>query len=352
MRATTTASDAAAPLAPELLAPLPREVDEGRADRLAPGLWCLRVPLPYDRPRFVNCYLLSRGTGFVLVDCGPSAGVAWEGLRHVLALAGARPEQVHELVLTHLHADHGSLAETVIARTGCRLLRGRGPDTLYDALRDPVLPLAGRRVRARAEGIPAADVAAMIEVPLAYDAPAVRPTPDRVLDPGDALVTDEATWRVVPVPGHSPGQIALFDAEHRRLLSADVAYGEGDPYLEWGHTPDPLTESLASIERVRALDPILLLAGHGRPEHAPTARLDAARDATLALLPRHRAELSTAEARSAYEVTCRLVGDDPDPDVRGSTLSVALAVLEHLAGIGQAHAERGDDGVRRWVLAG
>lgn len=347
-----TPSDAPVPLDLRLLAPLPREVAEVRADRLLDGLWCLRIPLPYDRPRFVNCYLLETDDGQLLVDCGPAAGVAWPGLAHALALAGARPAEVSTLLLTHLHADHASLAETVIRETGCRLWRGAGPDTIYDRLRDPIRPLAARRPEARREGVPPHEIDDVIAVPLAHDAPPHRPTPDRLLAPGAIVPTRVGPWTVVPTPGHAPAQIGLFHAGLGWMLSADVAYPEGQPYLEWGHTPDPFGESLGSLARVRALAPTRILAGHGRHDDEPAARIAAAEVATGALLDATRAELSTREPRSAYAVTCRMVGDDPDPDVRGSTLSVVLCAVEHLVAIGAAVEDRaGADGIRRFLLA-
>ena len=53
-----------------------------------------------------------------------------------------------------MHADHAGLASTLIERTGCELLRGVGPHTIDDRLRDPGTELAERRAIGRREGVP------------------------------------------------------------------------------------------------------------------------------------------------------------------------------------------------------
>jgi glyoxylase-like metal-dependent hydrolase (beta-lactamase superfamily II) len=139
----------------------------------------------------------------------------------------------------------------------------------------------------------------------------------------------------------------LFDRHRRRLIAADVAYPEIRPYLEWGHTPDPVAEYLASLDRAAPLAPEVLLPGHGRPDDRPTERIAAARDALEQVRARVRAEVAP-EPRTAYEITCRIAGDIPDPDIRGSWLSVSLCVLEHLEVAGDVVSETGEDGRRRW----
>ena len=49
----------------------------GRADRVLPGIWRLRLPLPWPGVPHVNAWALQAGDGIVLVDTGyPRGGVA------------------------------------------------------------------------------------------------------------------------------------------------------------------------------------------------------------------------------------------------------------------------------------
>jgi glyoxylase-like metal-dependent hydrolase (beta-lactamase superfamily II) len=339
------------PLDRRLVAARARRPEEARADLLAEGFWGLRLPLPYPVTRAVNCFLLQDPDGgWTLVDCGSGIGAGWPALLYALSLAGVAPSRVTTLVLTHLHPDHASLSHQVVQRLGCRLLRHAGPGSRMDRIRDPRRTLDDRFALAYAEGVPEADLADIVDAPPAGDGQQPRPVPDELLVEGDVLPTRAGGWYVVPTPGHSPQQMALFEPNRRWLIAADGVYPVIRPFLEWGNTPDPLAEYRASLARLEALAPRLLLPGHGRPDRRPQQRIASARGAVDAVVARVESALGEAP-RTAYDVTCALVGDDPDPDERGSWLSVALCVLEHLTRRGDAISEIGSDGRRRFAWA-
>jgi glyoxylase-like metal-dependent hydrolase (beta-lactamase superfamily II) len=332
---------------PADLRPVPRGLDLVRADELADGLWCLRLPLPYLPSPSVNAYLLALDDGYCLVDCGTSLEPGWEALEHALELAGARPADIRRLVCTHLHADHAGLAATLVERTGCALLRAPGPHTVDDRLRDPVIALAQRREEACREGVPEEEVDRWVDTHLADDVHHERARADRLLAAGDVLDTRAGRWRVVPTPGHSPTQIALVEERGRWAITADLAYDIAAPFLEYGWTLDPYGEHLASIARVAALEPRALLPGHGRPVDDAAERLEAARQAAEALAVDALAALD--RPRTAYELVTRAVPDAEENNLRQSMLSISLCVLEHLEARGWVAAQRADDGVRRFT---
>ena len=295
----------------------------------------------------VNAYLLSTADGLCLVDCGTSLDPGWEALVRGLELAGARPADIRLLVCTHLHADHAGLAATVVERTGCELLHGLGPHTVDDRLRDPAIPLAERRESGRREGVPAGEVDRWVDAHLADDVRHARVRPDRWLAAGDVIHTDAGRWCVAPAPGHSPSQIALVEERRRWAITADLAYDVEEPFIEYGWTLDPYGEHLASLEAVAALEPRVLLPGHGRPVEDGPARLAAARRAAAALAPSVLAALAGGR-RSAYEIAVDRVRDPGETNRRQSMLSIALSVLEHLQARGRITSAVDDGGVRRF----
>lgn len=332
----------AVPLDLRRLAPVPRDPADARVIDVDEDVRCLRIPLPYLRVESVNCYLLEAKDGWILVDCG----LEWAMLEHALRLADVEPRDIAALVATHSHTDHSGAADAVVRATGCRLLRGPGPRRVTDALRDPIAPLAERRRRALREGVPPDLVDLLVDARAANYGREVRRPADRVLADGDTIRTRSGSWTVLAVPGHSGDQIALHDRERGRLLAADVVYPIV-PFLEWGHSSDPLADFRRSLARVEALRPSLVLPGHGPPDAAPAARFARAR----ARLDEFEAELLARvaeEPMSAYEATCTLFGDDPDPDARQSMLSTTLAVLEHALRAGALTNERTGAGIRRF----
>ena len=173
--------------------------------------------------------------------------------------------------------------------------------------------------------------------------------PDRLLVAGDELQARDGSWRVVPVPGHAPAQIALFEERRRWAITADLAYDVAEPFLEYGYTLDPYGEHLASLERVAALGPRLLLPGHGRPVEDAGERLAAARRAAGELATTLLAALAGGP-RSAYELVVERLDDPDENNRRQSMMSISLCVLEHLQARGRVTAEIGDDGVRRFAM--
>jgi glyoxylase-like metal-dependent hydrolase (beta-lactamase superfamily II) len=337
--------------AAELIRPVPRAADDVEVETIAEGLWCLRLPLPYPRPTSVNAFVLDRADGVCLVDCGTSLDPGWDALELGLGRLVRRPQDVVTLVCTHTHPDHAGLAATVVRRTACELLWAAVPYDGNDALRDVGIPLDVRRRAALAEGVPAERVRDFVAANVAGEGGHERPRPSATLAEGDALHTVSGTWRVVPIPGHSATQLGLFEPRRRWLISADLAYAAGRPFVEWGHGKDPYAEHLASLDRALALEPAMLLPGHGRVAASAgeaRRRLTWSRHATRALLAQTRAALC-AGGRSAYEVALALVDGDDDLDGLQSALSVALCILEHLQARGEVTARRGADGVRRFI---
>lgn len=328
---------------PEHMLPVPRSVDDVRAHRIADDLWSLRLQLPYSSVATVNAFLLADGKRWVLVDCGSAVGPGWAGLERALALAGVEPDAIRQLALTHLHPDHAGLADEVAERLGCEVVRGEGPEALMDGLQDPLAPLEERRARGRREGVPEPELDLMVDTPIGLDV-GCAPRVDALLREGDLVA---GRWRVVPVPGHSPNQIALFDEERRWLLSADLALPHFLAYLEYGYTPDPYTEHLGAVERCLELRPALLVPGHGRPAQDAEERLRSSAETILEAAAKLEAVLD-AEPRTAWELTLAYAGGAGGYDTRQAELSFALCVLEHLEARGRALAGADGGGVRRW----
>src|SRR5204863_3469235 len=99
---------------------------------------------------------------------------------------------------------------------------------------------------------------------------------DRALREGD----DVSGFRVIDAPGHSAGHVVLWRESDGVLVLGDVLTNmdvmtglpglhEPKPYL----TPDP-AENRRSIRKVAALEPRLLLFGHGPPLRDPRKLAD------------------------------------------------------------------------------
>jgi glyoxylase-like metal-dependent hydrolase (beta-lactamase superfamily II) len=106
---------------------------------------------------------------------------------------------------------------------------------------------------------------------------------------------------------------------------------------------------LDSLERAAALEPDLLLPGHGRPVHQHIAdRIRFSIDATTAERDRVL-ELIGDEPQTPYAISFRFAPDGADLDCRQASLSVVLSLVDHLSshGLVESWIENGLRQVRR-----
>ncbi|HTX13632.1 MAG TPA: MBL fold metallo-hydrolase [Solirubrobacteraceae bacterium] len=327
---------------------LPRAASDARAHAVCDGVWSLQLPLCYESVASTNAYLLAGRDGWILVDCGSCLAPGWEALEVALGQAGAAPDQLELLVVTHSHADHRGLAAEIIRQTGCEMAMGEGPHPLLDVLRDASLPLEGRRARGLREGIPRAGLDRFVNDLPGGDGVYPVAEPSRVLLTGERLESQTGPWEVVPVPGHSADQIALWNARIRHVISADLALPGPASYLEHGTRPDPHGDQLASLDRVIALGPDVVLAGHGRPVGDGIAFLHACREKALDRARATQAALGSTPV-SGFQVAASMTPADADAGHWQRSMAEALSVLEHFESHGLARSTNDPDGIRRWT---
>jgi glyoxylase-like metal-dependent hydrolase (beta-lactamase superfamily II) len=329
-----------------------RKRELSRADRVLPGLWRLRLPLPWPGVPHVNAFAVAAVDGVVLVDTGLHEPGAMLQLERALHQAGLSLEHVRLVVCTHAHSDHYGLAAPIVERAGCELWMHPDHEHMTTAVRDPDRDFERRLEVARHSGVPPV---ALTEYESArrgrgWGIAEIVPA-DRDLVEGVEVHTDLGRWRVHETPGHAPSHVVLHQPERGLLLSGDHLLGRVSLYYDYGYTPDPAGEFLDSLGVVDNLDVQLVLAGHGRPVRDAKALTEANRRAVQAKLDRIRAALA-AGARTPYDLVPEVVETELPPAMMvGWGLSEVLVYLNHL--------ERRGEGVRvdgaepeRWALAG
>ncbi len=186
-------------------------------------------------PHTINAYLVDG----VLVDAGTPAA-----RRRILGeLSG---HQVTAHVVTHAHPDHFGSSHAVCEALSLPLWTGE---------RDVAAVEAGRPEPAKGR-LPEL----MAKMPMPPGHPVARR-----LREGDEV----GSFTALDVPGHSPGHIALWRESDRTLICGDVFFnlprlGPPPGFL----TADP-ARNRASMRRLAALRPALVLFGHGPPLRDP-----------------------------------------------------------------------------------
>lgn len=319
-----------------------RSREVGRGEKVLPGVWRLRLPLPWPGVPHCNAWALAAGPGIVLVDTGMHEPGSMAHLERALDQANLRIEHVRLIVCTHAHVDHCGEAPTIADRAGCEVWMHHAHGHHTDA-EDPEEVLKRRVVVAHQSGVPAEAVQRWIERRRGQGSgQAGTLTVDRELAEGDTVRTDLGEWHVVETPGHAPSHICLYQPERRLLISGDHLLGRVSLYFDTGYTPDPVGEFLASLDKVEGLDARLVLAGHARPFTDVVGHVAANRS-----LVRERLDaVRSALPGTAYEIAQQVYGDRFSELTASWLLSKTLAFLTHLEA--QGLAERAGDRPERW----
>jgi glyoxylase-like metal-dependent hydrolase (beta-lactamase superfamily II) len=321
-----------------------RSREVGRGEKVIPGVWRLRLPLPWPGVPHCNAWALAAGPGVVLVDTGMHEPGSMAHLERALDQAGLRVEHVRLIVCTHAHVDHCGQAPAIAERARCEVWMHH--DHAHHTDDDLEEALKRRVVVAHQSGVPAEAVQRWIERRRGQgtgQAGALRI--DRELAEGDTVDTDLGAWRVIDTPGHAPSHICLYQPERRLLISGDHLLGRVSLYFDTGYTPDPVAEFLDSLGKVENLDARLALSGHGRPFTDVAGHVAANR----ALIDQRAAAVETALPGTAYEIAQRVYGERFNELTANWLLSKTRAWLTHLEQRGLAH--RAGDAPERWSIA-
>jgi glyoxylase-like metal-dependent hydrolase (beta-lactamase superfamily II) len=184
--------------------------------------------------------------GLTLIDAGPV------GSGERIAAVAERLGTVRRIVLTHFHEDHaGGAGEwdvpVLVHRLDAPYVRGErsGPPPVLEDWERPIHAEATRHLPPLSE--------------------ARRPARVMELSGGEVLDFGGGA-RVVPVPGHTEGSIALHLPEHGVLFTGDtVAASPVDGTVMLGVFNQDRERTLRSVRELAALDAEIACFGHGDP---------------------------------------------------------------------------------------
>jgi glyoxylase-like metal-dependent hydrolase (beta-lactamase superfamily II) len=223
------------------------EVDDG----------VLRITEPHASPLIrANLHVVRGRDRDLLIDSG--LGIA--RLRRELADLFERPVVA---VATHRHYDHvGGLHEfdeIVIHRDDAEAVAQEDQfGSLITAEHDPEYV-----AMLTASGYEAPEV--LVDAlphegfdPAGYS---IRPvTPTRIVEEGDVVSTGDRSLAVWHLPGHTPGEIGLWEERTRTLFSGDCVYESGDLLDEFPESD--IADYVRSMERLRDVPVRIVHGGH------------------------------------------------------------------------------------------
>lgn len=327
--------------------------EQPRAEKVLPGVWRLRLPLPWPGVPHGNVWAVAADGGIVLFDTGIGGKGGLRRLDLSLSQAGFGLEDVRLLVCTHSHTDHYGLAAPIVEGAGCELWMHPAWEHVRLVADDPAAALEHRIEVARQSGVPPAALERYRASREDDDDNGIDAIvePDRDLLPGVEVETDLGTWQVYETPGHAPSHVVLHQPERKLLISGDHLLGRTVLFFDHGHSPDPVGEFLGGLDEVEPLEIDLVLPGHGRTFRDPESKIAEARRQVNELLGKVREALASGE-RTAFEIVGDIIGaENLNTPVSAWVLQIVLSCLDHLVILGEVVAVDGTD-PKRWRLAG
>lgn len=204
------------------------------------------------RLRFVNAFLVREDDGFTLVDTAMRAADA------LIEAADRDGGSIRRIALTHGHGDHVGSLDELKERFGAEV--------------EVLMPELDARIHAGEQ---------VVEGKPPGSWPKLETKPDMLLHPGDRV----GSLDVVATPGHTPGHVSFLDTRDRTLVAGDVftTYGSAavTNHFYWRFPFAAMAtwdkaKDLESARALRALDPAILLVGHGPEIRDPGPAMDEA----------------------------------------------------------------------------
>ena len=301
---------------------------------LGDGVTRVTMPLPWALDH-VHCYAVAGDGGWTIIDAGLGSSSTLRWWEEALGELGDPP--VRRVVITHYHPDHIGASAGLVALTGAtEVVQGAHDAHLTELAWGDDADVDGFQQHLEMHGMPAEMAAQSTDAE--ERTPVHAATPTRLVEPGDELDLDGERFRVLVLPGHADGHIALHGERSGRLFGGDVLLEEITPNVgRWPDTaPDPLGAYLRTLGEVDRMAPTRVFPGHGPVIDDATRRTAEIREHHAERLDAHVAALRTG-ASSAYDVA-RIVwaGDGLGFHEQRFALVEALSHLERLEAEGRA----------------
>lgn len=255
------------------------EIAEGEPLELAPGIFLLRLPLPFAL-NHINVYLLQERDGWTLVDTGihtPANRALWESVFRAPWFTRHGP--LRRIVVTHHHPDHVGMVGWIVEQFAVPVLMTPGELEVAGRYADPARDVVSERTPLwREHGLPDAVAAELLQHMPRYGTQVCALPPGVIeIDTREPLELGGRRWVPVIGRGHSPEHLSLLSEDGAVLIGGDQVLPKITPNIAvWpGGDPNPLHSYLATLQRFEDISSsTLLLPSHKQPFYGVARRVE------------------------------------------------------------------------------
>jgi glyoxylase-like metal-dependent hydrolase (beta-lactamase superfamily II) len=239
--------------------------------------WLKRVkmPIPIESLKFINVYLIGSENSFSMIDAGMYNIRSFHEFSKGISSLGYKICDLESVIVTHFHVDHITMSP---------ILQSLGASDFYLGLKDARVLSRGfdkfinKAIKLYANhGMPENEAN---EISKAH--PAMRlidiysdlqEIPWITLSNDSEIDVQDKKLKVIEVPGHTPGQINLFDEKDGILFVGDHVLDPITPQITLAEeNTDPLGDYIKSLEKISTLNAKIAMPGHREPILNPSKR--------------------------------------------------------------------------------
>lgn len=322
-----------------------------------PEVWRVELLMHDTFLPSVNAFVVRDGAETLVVDSGTPDDFNDTRLMRALLGLGVDPECV-TVFFTHAHIDHTGLARE-LAEAGGRLVVPEG--VLADMRRFAVPAWRETMVRRlRAEGFSVAESAELADVIWDHARNFEREgVPFETVPAGSALRCGRWSFEVVPTPGHTPGQCALWEPGARTAFLGDAVLFLCSTCIGfWDEGEDPIGEQVATLRRLAGRGVTYAFMGHGLQDGELAERCEKNAQHHERRSARALAAIRETPGRAGFELVPAMGWRAPFDHwsetpalTRWFLVSESIAHLDHLVATGAVRREPDAAGVNRYFAA-
>jgi len=239
-------------------------------------IYRIKVPIPIESLKYITVYMIKDDNSFSLIDAGMYNMRSFHELSKEVKKLGYKMSDMESVIVTHFHVDHITLSPVLYSLSASDFYLGlkdekvlkRGFDKFINkALKIYVnhgMPLSEANEISKAH--PAMRLVDVYTNDL-QEIPWVTLSNDSELD------IQGLKFKVLEVPGHTPGQINLYNKEKGIIFTGDHIIDPITPQITLtDENSDPLTDYINSLEKIASLNASIAFPGHREPILNPSKR--------------------------------------------------------------------------------
>jgi hydroxyacylglutathione hydrolase len=203
---------------------------------------------------FVNVFLIKTSQGFILIDS--AIPQEWKKLESALLKAGALPDKLCLVIITHGDPDHTGNCRQLKEKYKVKIAMHKADYDMVESgiyLKRKTRPLSFRILFG---------IASLLQKTQKKMAEKIRFKPDFFLKDGQSMKKYGFDAKIMHIPGHTKGSIAVLTKE-RDLFIGDTLVNMRKP--DTAIIIESEDDLKASLEKIKKLKIRTVYPGHGRP---------------------------------------------------------------------------------------